>query len=264
MTNCVLFAGCSFTAMPDSWARQMADMFPQYKTQVIAKHGAGNDFIARSIIYEYERQKAMGFDVSHIFVMWSGCERHEILLDKKIFKHLKPWSTQLCTYKRDGEWGEQTEERELDFAWLKSGGAYGSYDFDASVMKIENDMMNRYMENYYRVHSYEYFNFKSLEHFHTVQMFCKANKVTLINLTHRNIIGPIYEVIDSKEFKYIYDLIDWRQWFFHNGFGGLREWTLDNTNKWDDGYDNHPHKDAHAEYIEKFIKPNIINTGIFK
>ena len=31
MTNCVLFAGCSFTAMPDSWARQMVDMFPNIK-----------------------------------------------------------------------------------------------------------------------------------------------------------------------------------------------------------------------------------------
>ena len=111
----VLYAGCSFTAMPDSWARQMVDMFPEYKSQVIAKHGAGNDFIARSIVYEVERQKEMGTSVTHVFVMWSGPERHELLLDTSIYKHLKPWSHQLSTYKREGEWGEQLEERESPY-----------------------------------------------------------------------------------------------------------------------------------------------------
>ncbi len=260
----VLFAGCSFTAMHDSWARQMVDIFPAYKAQVIAKHGAGNDFIARSIVYEIDRQKELGSKVSHVFVMWSGPSRHEILIDQKVFQNLKPWSTELSTYKRQGEWGEQLEENELDFAWAKSGGAYGKFEFDASEMDIENKMLDNYFDNFYKVHTSDYFNFKSLEDFHYVQMYCKANQITLINLTFRDIIGPIDEVIDYKEYKYLYNLIDWKQWYFHNKFGGLREWNLENTNKWDDGYDNHPDKQAHAEYIEKFIVPNIINTGIFK
>ena len=88
MSKAIIYAGCSFTAMPDSWARQMVDMFPEYKSQVIAKHGAGNDFIARSIVYEVERQKEMGTSITHVFVMWSGPERHELLLDTKIYKHL--------------------------------------------------------------------------------------------------------------------------------------------------------------------------------
>ena len=272
MSKAIIYAGCSFTAMPDSWARQMIDMFPEYKSQVIAKHGAGNDFIARSIVYEVERQKEMGTSITHVFVMWSGPERHELLLDTKIYKHLNPWSHQLSTYQREGEWGEQPEERELDFAWLKSGGDYGSWDFTASEMDIENKMLTNYMESYYKFNSYEYYNFRSLEDFHYIQMYCRTNQITLVNLTYRDIISPIHKMIDPSfsaedkrsihKYAYLYKIIDWRQWYFYDDFGGLREWNLENTNLWDDGFDNHPDKQAHTEYIEKFIKPHILNKGI--
>tara|TARA_B100001287_G_scaffold276353_1_gene286864 strand:- start:1190 stop:2011 length:822 start_codon:yes stop_codon:yes gene_type:complete len=272
MSKTILYAGCSFTAMHDSWARQMVDMFPEHKSQVIAKHGAGNDFIARSIVYEVERQKELGTPVTHVFVMWSGPTRHEIMLDTNIFNKLKPWSTEISTYKRVGEWGEQLEENELDFAWAKSGGSYGTFNYEASEIDIENKMLDNYFENYYKVNSNEYFNFRSLEDFHYVQMYCKVNQITLINLTFRDIIGPMHKVIDPSfsagdkssvhKYAYLYALIDWRQWYFYDHHGGLREWNLENTNTWDDGYDNHPDKQAHKEYIEKFIKPHILNKGI--
>ena len=51
-------------------------------------------------------------------------------------------------------------------------------------------MLDNYFENYYKVNSNEYFNFKSLESFHYAQLYCKANNVTLINLTFRDIISP--------------------------------------------------------------------------
>ena len=47
------------------------------------------DFIARSIVYEVERQKEIGTPVTHVFVMWSGPTRHEIMADTNIFKNLK-------------------------------------------------------------------------------------------------------------------------------------------------------------------------------
>ena len=273
MGKVILFAGCSFTAMEDSWARQLAHKWRNdYKSQVIAKHGAGNDFIARSIIYEIDRQRDIGTPVTHVFVMWSGPSRHELMIDTNIFNKLKPWSTELSTYKRQGEWGEQPQEKNLDFAWAKSGGKYGGYNFDVSEIDIENKMLDNYFENYYKVNSNEYFNFKSLESFHYAQLYCKANNVTLINLTFRDIISPIHAVISPSfvaedkssihNYAYLYKAIDWTNWFFYKDFGGLREWTLDNTNKWDDGYDNHPHAEAHAEYIKYFIKTNLLNRGM--
>ena len=84
-------------------------------------------------------------------------------------------------------------------------------------------------------------------------------------MTFRDIISPIHGSITSRsvhKYAYLYNLIDWGQWFFYKNFGGLREWNLENTNLWDDGYDCHPDKQAHSEYIEKFIKPHIINKGI--
>lgn len=269
----IIIGGCSFTAMHGSWARQLEKMYRKpHKVQTVAKHGAGNDFIARSIIYEVDRQEKLGTPATHVFVMWSGTSRHELYLDDKIFTKCDPYSTHISTFKRKGKHGEQLKENELDFAWIKSGGTYKNIQLNASSIDYENELMSKYFDHYYRVQSHNYFNFRSMENFHYVQNYCKLKQITLINLTFRDIIGPIHESISPSfvakdkdsihDHAYLYGLIDWNNWHFHKDFGGLREWNLDNTNKWDDGYDNHPHEDAHIEYIEKFIKPNIINRGI--
>lgn len=273
MDKVILFAGCSFTAMKDSWARQLAFKWRnQYKSQIIAKHGASNDFIARSIVYEISRQLDLGTPVTHVFVMWSGPSRHEIMLDKNIFSKPNPNTGEISSYRRQGDWGEQPKEHALDFAWIKSGGMYEGYkNRKTSEIDVENKMLDNYFENYYKVNSDLYFNFKSLESFHYTQIYCKANNIELINLTYRDIISPMHEIISPSlvtddessvhSYAYLYKAIDWDNWYFYNEFGGLREWTISNTNKWEDGYDNHPHKEAHAEYIRYFLKTNVLNRG---
>ena len=112
------------------------------------------------------------------------------------------------------------------------GVPIGSWqDFDKEYLKIFTEEQNIII---------------SLEHMIRTQDFLRVNNVDYKFFGFTNLFANLDEEnfltkgrgarIDKKypNTSYLFDIMDWNKWWFHNEFGGLADWVNDNKT---DGFD---------------------------
>lgn len=271
MKTFYIFGGCSFTDMPESWARYIQQhLLSQNKlSKNCAKLGAGNRFIATAVIDAALRAKQKGL-VPDITIMWSGPSRFEIPIHEKDTPHVAEIfeSNRIAScdfnpgifYHTDitGDIDRST----LNNFWLMQCSKVTEHTRWAHNKHIDRE----YVETFMRFQQYLW-NINA--HWHNtitsilqVQWLCQANQWPYRFMTHREGFGD-YILTCAPQFQSMQQSIDWDKWLFTNDtHGGLREFTLNTVNTWDDGYDNHPSQAAHKLFVEEFLLPRF--PGVYQ
>lgn len=257
-----VFSGCSFTDMGGSWARQLADdvIKDNKRTKVAAKSGAGNDFIANSTITAALQAEKQGYRPD-ITIMWSSPSRFEFPMHPSM-----PFSKELFNKnkKQKNDFnpgifyilpnGKQDEKRTENF-WLLQAGNVTEKTKWSDIPMIDKDYQKtfRYFQEYIWNLNFQWYN--TLRAMISVQNFCEIKNWKYRFTVFRSCFGE-YQRNCAPQFKNLQNEIKWKKFFFTDDKdGGLREYTLDNVNTWEDGYDNHPSVEAHSKFLYDFWLP---------
>jgi len=245
--------------MPNSWARVICrNVLNDRNCRNVAKSGAGNVFISTAVIDCALKAEAEGF-LPSVDVMWSAPSRIEFPLTsnetpyfKDLFENNKRNNSDMNPglYAIESLYGEH-DKNEANW-WILNGGNVSSktqWSYNKSIDKEYVTAFEKFQM---------YFSTTNL-HWHStlmsilnVQNLCKLKGWKYRFTTFRRYINE-YKTYCAPQFKTIQDAIDWDKFMFtDNTDGGLREYTLDNLDTWDDGYDNHPSYEAHEDFVNNF------------
>jgi hypothetical protein len=240
-------SGCSFSDASNphkSWPLHLEDLVQdKYHFRHIGACAQGEDYISRSVICKVN-QLLKDYNSDDIFVIvgWSGLQRRAILVNNETTKmhyKFKDW--------------------EMSKGESMYGNPIGSWqDFDEEYQKIQSEEHNI---------------IQSMEHIIRTQDFLRVNNVDYKFFGFGNLFANLDETnfltkgkgtrIDKKypNTSYLFDIMDWDKWWFHNEFGGLGEWVNDNVpNGFDGGFGNSGHPLANSqrlftqEVVLKWIK----------
>lgn len=256
-----IFGGCSFTDMPGSWARYICDEFLHNKNcQLVAKSGAGNSFIATAVMNGALMAEKAGIGyMPDISVMWSHPTRIEYPIDSvqtpyydNLFDNNKKAKNDFNPglYALQHLTGEH--QRDPRNYWFLSGG-----NVTEKTVWSNKDSVNKEYQNMWRLH-YKYFANINY-HWHNtlmcilnVQNLCEAKGWDYRFTVFREYVTE-WKNVCAPQFIHLQEAIKWDKFIFTNEkTGGLREYTLNNLNTWDDGYDNHPSHEAHKDFVDNF------------
>ena len=232
--------------MHNSWARQLTDRLG-YKNSIAAgKSGGGNRFIANAVIYEAHKAVSNG-KIPDITVMWSSPTRYEFPIHHKE----TPYYTDL--YNKDtndfnpGFYNRDDSSKR----WLLGAGT-NHLEFNVTKSKKVNHTYTEVFSNQMKYVWNAYNQWQStLTSILLIQSLCESNGWNYRFATFRDYVSEYRS--HASEFPEFDNLIKWDKFTFTNDTtGGLREYTLANLNTWDDGYDNHPSAEAHADFLDNF------------
>lgn len=264
MRKFYLFGGCSFTDMHDSWARQIAtDIIKDpNSSKNCAKSGAGNDFIGTSVLHHALEAEKQGF-VPDVSIMWSSPSRYEVPISQKetpFVKDLFNTNNEQSNDFNPGTFFENSagniDRTTADNWWLMQCSKVTSKTEWTKISKIDKEYVKtfEYFQEYLWNLNYQWYS--TLKSILLMQNICKTKKWNYRFMVHRDGFGEHIQFC-SPQFKTIQNEIDWDNFIFtDNRDGGLREYTLATVNTWDDGYDNHPSKEAHSKFVYDFLLPN--------
>jgi hypothetical protein len=266
-----LFGGCSFTDMPGSWARYLQNniLLRPKNSKNCAKSGAGHRFIATSVIDSALRIAEKGY-VPDITIMWSGPSRFEIPIHEletpyvhDIFQanRLTGDDFNPGTYYHLDVTGN-VDRSTLNNFWLMQCSKVS----EKTRWSHQEFIDNEYIEAFNKFQQYIW---NSNAHWHNtlnaileVQWLCESKHWPYRFMTFREGLGE-YIMTCAPQFRSLQDSIDWSKWLFtDDNYGGLREFTLNTVNTWDDGYDNHPSKEAHEFFVKDFLLPKL--PGVYQ
>lgn len=271
MKKFYIFGGCSFTDMPNSWARYIQEKIlsePKFSKNC-SKSGAGNLFISASVIDSSLRAAEKGF-VPDISIMWSGPSRFEIPIHEsetpyihEIFESNRITGSDFNPgiYFHKNITGE-IDRSTLNNFWLMQCSKVTDHTRWAHQKYIDKE----YVETFVRFQQYLW---NTNAHWHNtirsileVQWLCESKDWPYRFMTHREGFGE-YIMTCAPQFQSMQNTIDWSKWVFtDDNYGGLREFTMNTINTWDDGYDNHPSHDAHRLFVNDFLLPRF--SGVYQ
>lgn len=254
-----IFGGCSFTDMSNSWARVITrDLLKEHNCRNVAKSGAGNVFISTATIDCALKAEAEGL-TPDINVMWSGPSRIEFPIKKNetpYFNELFESNRRTDSDMNPGLYaltdilGEH--DKSDDNWWLLNGGNVSSktkWSFNKNIDKEFVDAFEKY-QMYFSNSNLHWHN--TLMSILNLQNLCELKGWKYRFTTFRDYVDE-YKTYCAPQFKDIQNAIKWEKFVFtDNNTGGLREYTLNNLNTWDDGYDNHPSYEAHEDFVYNF------------
>jgi len=240
-------SGCSFSDSNNplkSWPLHLQDLVQdKYHFYHLGACAQGEDYISRSVICKVNQLlKDNNSDDIFVIVGWSGLQRRAILVNDE--------STKMHYKLKDNNVGKSES---------MYGNPIGSWqDFDEEYQKIQSEEHNI---------------IQSMEHMIRTQDFLRVNNVDYKFFGFNNLFANLNEEnfltegrgtrIDKKypNTSYLFDIMDWNKWWFHNEFGGLGDWVNDNIK---DGFDGgtgnsgHPLSDSQKlftkEVVSKWIK----------
>ena len=245
-----------------SWALHLEDIIPNSKVHNTAMPGAGNGYISRAVIYKVEELLNKGDSIDYVFVQLSAPEREEFLVD--IIDASSRENRVLLTH----------------FIPTLDGGLENGINWEA-VPRINKNMMwlkhsyaKESMSKYhYKYYSNEVFSVtKTLEHILRLQWYFKVNDIKYKMFCGWNIFSilpkmPRYPI----EIRHLWKMIDWDNFWFHQKFGGISEWSADNIPFEErfitgdrtriDGapLDKHPSNIAHNKFAKEVVSKWINN-----
>jgi len=241
MNRYLITSGCSFTAHlvePNvAWPNHIKDW------QVIncAEMSSGNGLISRNLIATMPHYIDKNPTVA---VMWSNPNRFELFYNTESNNYDKIYNTMkdvggFLNQPYTGKW-----EAHKTSNWAKSGGGFGGWKFDSEDL---NNDMKMYIKNF---HNEELQFIQTLEHILRIQWYCKVHNLKLINMCWQDIFTGQGELIVNKyeNAVHLWEQVDWSAWWFHDKYGGLQEWCIDN------GYEHFPGSHPTTEAQQHFAK----------
>jgi len=225
----IVTSGCSFsdptTTEHKTWPVQLEELYPNHKIYGLGCCGQGSDWISKSIIYKVNELLKSDINTSEILILccWSGLDRRSILVNKEI--------TSLHYRFKDWKMHKSNEMRKMKI---------GSWqDFDEEFAKLISREQNVYM---------------SVENILRTQWFLTLHNLEYRFFTYRDIFTDVEN--EYPDISYLWDMIDWDKWWFHNEYGGMTEWINDNIKGGFDGeggYSGHPISSSHKVFTEKVV-----------
>lgn len=254
-----IFGGCSFTDMPNSWARVIQrDVLKERNCRNVSKSGAGNTFISTAVIDCALKAEAEGY-TPDISVMWSAPSRIEFPMHEKETPHAKMMfkgnefgnnDMNPGLFAFDGLTGDF--RRAIDNYWILNGGAVSEktqWSWNKNVDMQFVKAFQNYAYYFWNQHT-QWHN--TLTAYLLVQNMAEARGWTYRASTFRDYVKD-YKTWCADQFVTLQNAVNWNKFKFTDDHtGGLREYTLNNLNTWDDGYDNHPSYEAHEDFVNNF------------
>jgi len=264
MKKFYIFGGCSFTDMEGSWARYIQkEILAEPKlSKNCAKSGAGNRFISTSVIDSSLRAAENGF-IPDITVMWSGPSRFEIPIHEnetpyvnEIFESNRMTGNDFnpSIYFHKNITGD-IDRSTLNNFWLMQCNKVTEKTRWAHQNFIDEEYVttfNKFQQYLWNTNAHWHNTLTSILQ---VQWLCESRNWPYRFMTFREGLGEYIRTC-APQFQSMQTAVDWNKWIFtDNNYGGLREFTLNTINTWDDGYDKHPSREAHRMFVEEFLIP---------
>tara|TARA_Y100000356_G_scaffold84052_2_gene69933 strand:+ start:11656 stop:12459 length:804 start_codon:yes stop_codon:yes gene_type:complete len=256
-----IISGCSYTDMPDSWARQfLNNLDGDYMNHIMCGQiGAGNNLISQAVLVNLlDYKKSFKWNVKNIsdikvIVMWSHPHRIDYLYESESIDNNKFWS-RLFKFKKGVRLNRENGGK--DYLMTGNNGVLDMGSLKSDNMLYSHPHINYWTSFFKYIHNDKYVWNETLKNIIYLQNILKQKNVKYLFLTYTNFMKDFFGKFKFCEHQE--NLLDLNNFLFTDkSFGGLREWVMNNTNKWDDGYGNHPHKDSHKEFIDNFFKPHL-------
>ena len=245
-----------------SWSLHLEDIVPDSKVYNRALPGVGNAYIVRSIIWQVNELLKQNIK-PNVFMQITSFDRKYLLLDsddlnsetdKNLHTHYIP---DIMPRHHSPHLAKKLNNNKV---WLKH-----SY---------EEDSMMRYHYKYY--HNDESALIESLEHILRLQWFLKLNNINYKIFPGWNIINTLNHhtlqkesneklIFSTTEVKFLWEMIDFDNFWFYKNYGGITEWSIDNLpfkdryvtgerlNENGTALDEHPSNIAHREFAKQVV-----------
>ena len=240
-------SGCSFSDYENperTWPLHLQDLIQdEYRFYHLGACAQGEDYISRSVICKVnELLKDNNSDDIFVIVGWSGLQRRAILVNNE--------TTKMHYRFKDWKMGPSESMR---------GVPIGSWqDFDDEYQKIQSEEHNIIQSMEHIIRAQDFLRVRNVDY--KFFGFCNL----FANLDEENFLTEGRGTRIDKKYpntSYLFDIMDWNKWWFHNEFGGLGDWVNDNIK---DGFDGgtgnsgHPLSDSQKlftkEVVSKWIK----------
>lgn len=236
----IVAGGCSFTYNNEmTWAGEVAQ---GYDLINMGSCASGNDYIARSVIHQLEKQ-----DNPFLICQWSGIHRKSYYIDQQ---HI------LAKTLSNSDWPEWAGNytdidndavKQADF-WVKTGG--NNIHTAGSNELIHKHFVEPYAKYFY---SDEQALVESLENILRVQYYCNTRNIKNIMFWWKTELENYNMLKYSKE---LYKQVQKQNTVWLEPLG---DWCVKNTTlqqqELDKGY--HPTKIHHDEYARQIVIPAI-------
>lgn len=212
---------------------------------------AGNDWISDSAIYQTQKLLKEGIPQEDIAVVvcWSGIDRESIYISKDdrndfdlLINNVGGMSNPVSFIENK----PNIDQRAINKGWLLGSPACSFQN------KRIVELKRLRFENFY---SKEERIISSLKHWLSLQWFCENNSIKLLNFTYMNIFKSAYDTFfyeDYPDVKYLFDLLNLKNWWFHKNYSGVREWVSDNNLPFYQG-SYHPLPESHKKFAEEVL-----------
>ena len=212
--------GCSFTRYGwPCWPKFVPWFNGGITMMNKGRSGSGNETISRAAINSAMKHK----QIDHMYIMWSGTDRYEVVTKDKGADELKGRITYYV-------WDE-------DFQWSTW---YGGHP--------EKDKHEYYRRNFWdEDHQY----YRTLEHILRTQMFLEKKQIpyTMMIFNKHVLRDNFY----SESERALYNMIDWSKFLFYKDRQGLWEFGEDNYKEYYIPGESHPPPIAHYHWVKDMI-----------
>lgn len=245
----ILISGCSFTHWPEEpgsdknicWPTYLREHRPQYNITNLAEPGAGNLYIANSVVKAIIDNPSK-YDL--ILIMWSGVTRIDFLTDltndawRNLFEAYG-------FYRRVEGFGDR-------LGYVFSGGQIGPW--------IQNPATRDMFREMYKVSNHISLAHSNLIEIVKTQEFLKQKNIPFKFMSYvnywndQNNVSPNgdFGVIGKPELRSLIDAIDFSNWIFAGGGDCIYELAKRNNDFHGDRF--HPGVSTHREWVEIMMK----------
>lgn len=255
MIKHLVTSGCSF-------ADNCGDRWPHFLSRKLnlklynrGQGSAGNDWISDSAIYQVQQllEQKISPDEIAVFVSWSGIDRSSIFISERDTSNFYELINYIGgSYNPVSFIGTEPNVQQAPLGnkgWLL-GSPFCSWNNENIVKLKQLQFVNFYSQEERLI--------SSLKHWLSLQWFCNYYGIKLLNFTFIDIFhfpeyrsnSLFYEHFPDT--KYYFDMLDLKLWWFHENWGGIREWVQDNKLEFYPG-DFHPAPSAHKQFAERIL-----------
>jgi hypothetical protein len=217
MYNKTIAHGCSFTRYKwPCWPKYVWWFNGGIQMQNKGRSASSNETISRAAINSAMKHK----QIEHMYIMWSGTDRYEVISKNKGQDEVKDRVTYYV-------WDD-------DFQWSTWYGGHPEPD----------------KHEYYRRHFWDenHQYYRTLEHIHRTQMFLDKKQIpyTMMIFNKEVLQGTFH----SESEHALYNYIDWTKFLFYKDRQGLCEFGEDNYKEYYLLGESHPPPIAHYHWVK--------------
>ena len=216
--------GCSFTRYKWSTWPNFISWFKDTKVQNLGFSASGNETIARGVVNSVLKYKG----IEHMYIMWSGSDRYEIVRDEE-----EDVSTDPATYSRF----------DPDYKWCVW---YGGHPDSDKHKEYQRHFLNE-------GHNW----FRTLERILYSQMFLEKNNIDYTMMIYKADVLRHDDLSNAEQS--LYNQIDWTKFKFYKDKLGMWEYAHElYPEEFAEDRDQHPLPLTHYHWVKDIIfKSNV-------